>query len=98
MPCDPWWWGGGPPAGGPHSEARFQLAKWQMKLPKDESGGSPYLGEREIRQVAHYICGSECAKGGGSKVMPMFMTKEITEDPRVDEFRDKIHSDGAHAF
>ena len=86
--------GGGvvdPLQGGPHSEVRFQLAKWQMKLPKDESAGSPYLNEREIRQVAHFVCVSECAKGGGPKVMPIFVTIEITEDPRVDEFREKIH-------
>ena len=65
--------GGGvvdPLQGGPHSEARFQLAKWQMKLPK-----SPYLNEREIRQVAHFVCGSECAKGGGSNIMPIFVTE-----------------------
>ena len=55
--------------------------------------GSPYLNEREIRQVACFVCGSECAKGGGPKVMPIFVTEEITEDPRVDEFREKIHKE-----
>ena len=49
------------------------------------------MSEREIRQVAHHVCGSECARGGGSKIRPIFVTEEISEDPRVDEFREKIH-------
>ena len=51
------------------------------------------MNEREIRLVAHFVCGSECAKGGGSKVLPIFVTEEITKDPRVVEFREKNHKE-----
>ena len=64
-----------------------------MRLPKGVGGGPLHLNEREVRQVAHYVCGSESAKGGGSKVMPIFVTTEMSEDPRVEKFTEELHKD-----
>jgi hypothetical protein len=79
----------------PESKARFEIAKWGLRLPLWGEGEEEpsFLEEREIRQIAHFVVQQDKSKEISRKVRSIFITSEGVDDPRAAVFREKIRAD-----
>ena len=79
--------------GDPQGQTKFDLAKWGMVLPPIGEGVSSHLSAREIKRIARAVHTAHFSHSQNVGVNPIFVSKDLNEDPRVEGFKEALHKD-----
>ena len=77
----------------PQGQTKFDLAKWGMVLPPMGEEVSPHLSAKEIKRIARAVHTADFSGSQNVRVNPIFVSKDVEEDPRVESFREALHRD-----
>ena len=54
---------------------------------------SPHLSAKEIKRIARAVHTANLPGSQNMRVNPIFVSKDVEEDPRVESFREALHRD-----
>ena len=54
---------------------------------------SPHLSAKEVKLIARAVYTANFFHSQNVRVKPIFVSKDVEEDPRVESFRDALHRD-----